>query len=396
MVDQSFKDLIVIELANVLAGPSVGMFFAELGATVIKIENVNKGDVTRSWKLATEDEGTDISSYFTSVNWGKEAIAVNFKTNEGQRLVFELLKKAEVVITSFKPGDAQKFGMDYNTVAEVNDQIIYGEIIGFGGADHRPGYDAIIQAEAGFTYINGEAGGQPVKMPVALMDVLAAHQLKEGILIALLQKLKTGEGTKVTASLFQSGVSSLVNQATNWLVGGQVPQRQGSEHPNIVPYGTVFTCKEGKEIVLAIGNDAQFDSLCQILNLEELPHDKRFKSNYNRVQNRNDLIQVLNEAITGFSREELQLALQEANVPYGSIHNMAEVFENSQAKNMLLKSNLNLGVSSLAFHLGNNGFDLEALKGPPRHGEHTDEILKNKLAMPESEVADLKHQNIVY
>jgi len=214
-----FEDLKVLELASVLAGPSVGQFFAELGATVIKVENPNtSGDVTRSWKGAGETTD-DRSAYFCSVNWGKKSIAVNLETVEGRNIVHRLAEQADVLIASYKPGDSTKIGVDYETLSALNPGLIYGQITGYGSNDPRVGYDAVIQAEAGFISINGEPGRTSLKMPVALVDILAGHHLKEGILLAMLEKSKTGKGGFVEVSLIQAAVSSLANQATNWLIG---------------------------------------------------------------------------------------------------------------------------------------------------------------------------------
>nr|HPH47267.1 CoA transferase [Chryseolinea sp.] len=183
----------VIELASVLAGPSVGQFFAELGADVIKIENLKtRGDVTRSWKGSGE-QTDERSAYFCSVNWGKRSLAVDLTKKEGREIIHKLVTQADIVIASYKPGDAEKLEMDYNSLSKLNPKLIYGQITGYGSDNPRVGYDAIIQAEAGFMQMNGEQGGASLKMPVALIDVLAGHHLKEGVLLAMIQLVKTGK-----------------------------------------------------------------------------------------------------------------------------------------------------------------------------------------------------------
>ena len=222
-----FSQLKVLELASVLAGPSVGQFFAELGAEVIKVENVRtKGDVTRSWKTAGENTD-DRSAYFCSVNWGKKSIAIDLTHPEGRKIIHQLIPKIDVVIASFKPGDAVKLGVDHEVLAAINPQLIYGQITGYGSKNQRVGYDAVIQAEAGFMFMNGEPGRPSLKMPVALIDILAAHHLKEALLLSLLKRERTGRGGFVEVSLIQAAVSSLVNQATNWLVAGKMPGKLG-------------------------------------------------------------------------------------------------------------------------------------------------------------------------
>jgi crotonobetainyl-CoA:carnitine CoA-transferase CaiB-like acyl-CoA transferase len=200
------EGLKVLELASVLAGPSVGMFFAELGATVYKIENVTtQGDVTRKWKLPKEDSETDISGYFSSVNWGKLSFAVDLCHEEGLNIIYSLAEQCDIVLVSYKPGDAEKLRVDYNSLKKFNEKIIYSHITGYGLDNPRAGFDAIIQAESGFTYMNGEPDGPPTKMPVALMDILAAHQLKEAILLALYYREVSGKGQYIETSLFQGG-----------------------------------------------------------------------------------------------------------------------------------------------------------------------------------------------
>jgi crotonobetainyl-CoA:carnitine CoA-transferase CaiB-like acyl-CoA transferase len=209
------KDLKVLELASVLAGPGVGQFFAELGAKVIKVENARTGgDVTRSWRVSGENTD-DRSTYFCSVNWGKQSIAVDLAAAEGKDIVCRLALRCDIVIASYKPGDAEKLGVDYKTLSREHPDLIYGQISGYGNSDTRVGYDAIIQAESGFMFLNGEPGGRSLKMPVALVDILAGHHLKEGLLLALMKKYQTGMGSLVEVSLLDAALASLANQATN-------------------------------------------------------------------------------------------------------------------------------------------------------------------------------------
>ena len=253
------KDIVVLELANILAGPMTGMFLAELGARVIKVENPHTGgDPTRAWKLPSEPVDSDVSSYFACTNWGKESIAVDLATSGGRELVHELARRCDIVLQSFKPGDDVKLGLDYPTLRPLRPEMIYGQITAYGPEDPRPGFDAIIQAESGFTYLNGDPDGPPTKMPVALVDLLLAHQLKEALLLAILKRERTGEGSFISTSLLKAATASLANQATNWLVADQIPQRMGSEHPNIAPYGTLYRTLDEREVVIAVGTDRQF------------------------------------------------------------------------------------------------------------------------------------------
>ncbi|MFD2513382.1 CaiB/BaiF CoA transferase family protein [Pontibacter locisalis] len=365
MVDSIFKDLLVLELASVLAGPSVGQFFAELGAKVIKVENpLTHGDVTRSWKLKSESEDTEKPAYFCAANWGKISLALDLTQEQDLQQLYSLVEKADIVIASYKPGDAEKLKVDYQTLQSINTRLIYGHITGYGPTDKRAGYDAVVQAESGFMYLNGDFNSLPTKMPVALMDILTAHQLKEGLLVALLQRERTGKGELVQVSLLASGVSALANQATNYLVAGYEPQRMGSEHPNIVPYGKVFYTKDQKPLVLAVGDDRQFKKLCVTLGAPELAEQPQFKTNYNRVQNREKLNKTLSELIRKQERVQFLEQLHEQRIPAGAVNSIPEVFELQQAQEMLLRHpDTPPGVRQVAFRL--EGQELPMPLAPP-------------------------------
>jgi crotonobetainyl-CoA:carnitine CoA-transferase CaiB-like acyl-CoA transferase len=382
----------VLELASVLAGPSVGMFLAELGARVVKVEHfASGGDVTRTWRLPSENAEDDRSAYFSSVNWGKESVGMDLRTAAGRGLVHALAAKADVVIASYKPGDASKLQVDAATLTALNPRLIYAELTAYGDDDPRVGFDAIIQAEAGFTYMNGAPEGGPTKMPVALMDLLAAHQLKEGILLALYQRAMTGNGSRVSTNLLGAGLASLANQAANWLVAGHVPQRIGSEHPNIVPYGRSHATADGREVVLAVGNDAQFAKLCACLGLEELAADGRFARNADRVRNRAALNALLDQAIAGHARDELLAALHAAQVPAGAVHDMAEACALPQAADLLLKGASMRGMRSIAW----KGMEGVQLAEPPHLGADTEGVLREILGMSAGEIAHLREEKAI-
>ncbi len=391
----------VLELANVLAGPSVGVALAELGATVVKVENLlTRGDVTRTWKLPTEDEQTDISGYFSCVNWGKKSIALDLCKPEGLEIVYKLASVCDIVLVSYKPGDAQKLKVDYETLSAYNAKIIYAHLTGYGLKNKRAGYDAIIQAESGFTFMNGDPNGQPVKMPVALMDVLAGHQLKEAILLALLIRERTGKGQYIETSLIKSGVAALSNQATNWLVGNSIPKRMGSDHPNIVPYGTIFTTADQKPIVLAIGSDKQFADLCSILGEPDIVSNPKFANNFSRVKNREEITQIVQGLISRKNRDELLSELDRKSVPAGGVFNMQEVFEQPEVQELVIEGRttsgkLIKGLRTVAFTL--NGDEKEStIAAPPHYGEHTIAILKEMLGYSNSSVQSLIDNQIVY
>jgi crotonobetainyl-CoA:carnitine CoA-transferase CaiB-like acyl-CoA transferase len=377
-----FQNLKVLELASVLAGPSVGQFFAELGADVIKVENLKTGgDVTRSWKGVGE-QTDDRSAYFSSCNWGKKSVAIDLTNEEGKQIVKELAKRSDIIIASYKPGDAEKLGVSYQQLSTNNEQLIYGQITGYGSDDDRVGYDAVIQAESGFMDLNGEKEGPPTKLPVALIDVLAAHQLKEGLLLALLKKERSGVGSLVEVSLIQSALSSLANQATNWLVAKKLPTRQGSAHPNIAPYGDSFLTKDGKRILLAVGNDRQFKELVTILgvgdhvlDLGDWALEAKYLSNQQRVENRQVLNGLIEKAIVRFDSKILMEKVNQQKIPAGLIQNVNEAFSTKHANEILISSSELLGVKNFVGLVSSIESRSSYLLPPPHFGEHTKEIL---------------------
>ncbi len=396
------SEIKVLELAGVLAGPSVGVALAELGAMVIKVENLRtRGDVTRTWKLPTEEPQTDISGYFSCVNWGKKSLSINLRDQRGLEIVYRLAALSDVVLVSYKPGDAEKLKVDYKTLSGLNPGLIYGHITGYGLHTPRAGYDAIVQGESGFSYMNGEPEGHPTKMPVALMDILAGHQLKQAILLALWMRDKTGKGKHIEVSLIKSGVAALANQATNWLVGKTIAQRMGSGHPNIVPYGTIYYSRDKKPVVLAIGSDKQFADLCRILGRAELAADEKFATNYARVRNREQLNMLLQELVGKVDRDPLLEQLGQKSVPAGGVYNMKEVFEQPQAREMTMKSQTGSGqpiegLRTVAFHMDGEAGQEEAISPPPHYGEHTREILTQLLKAPEEQVEQMIDDGVIY
>ena len=394
-INEMFGGLRVLELASVLAGPSVGQFFAELGAEVVKIENLKtQGDITRSWKGKSELQ-EDISAYFSSVNWGKKSVALDLSLPAGQEIVHALAGQSDVVIASYKPGDARKLTVDYQSLAPLSPGLIYGQITGYGSENERVGYDAIIQAESGFMDMNGEAGGPPLKMPVALVDILAAHHLKEGLLLAMLKKHRTGEGELVEVSLIQAAVASLANQASNWLVAKHLPGRQGSSHPNIAPYGDYFVSRDGKKVLLAIGSDLQFQKLCKQLNMSDVALDPRFAINASRVKNREQLHRLIQGGISQVDSGELVSRCNALKIPVGVIQNVQEVFEMEEAKSILMHSDKCMGVRS---YIGKSNAKLPGVSHilpPPAFGQHTHRILHEKLAFSTEKLTLLQKSGVI-
>jgi crotonobetainyl-CoA:carnitine CoA-transferase CaiB-like acyl-CoA transferase len=350
-----FEGLKVVDCSSVLAGPQVGTFFAELGAQVIKFENAKtKGDVTRTWHTPSESKDK-ISSYYASINYHKEIHFVDLTNEEHIAQIHHELESADIVITNFKGSDAKKFQLDAQLLSQKFPRLIQGVIRGFEFEKDRVAYDVVLQAETGFMFMNGSNDGAPTKMPVALIDVLAAHQLKEGILCALIQKSKTGKGSCVEVSLEKAALASLANQASYFLMTGNIPQRMGSLHPNIAPYGELFQTQDEKWIVLAIGSDEQFRKLCNVLNVPNTTSDIKYSSNTERVKNRIALQEILQHAFRNINGHDFEKIAQENGVPFGRVRNMKEVFERPAASVNILRETIEGSetqrLSSVAFNI---------------------------------------------
>jgi crotonobetainyl-CoA:carnitine CoA-transferase CaiB-like acyl-CoA transferase len=340
MANQLMKGLKVVDASTVLAGPSVGTFFAELGAEVIKVEHPKYGDVTRSWKLPSEDPNSKISNYFSSVNYGKTYVTIDLGDETGRTKFLELISDADILLSNFKNGDAEKFNIMDDFLRQLNPKLIHGKISGFGDDSDRVAYDLILQAETGFMFMNGQADGPPTKMPVAIIDVMAAHHLKEAILLALFNREKTQEGATVSVSLYDAAVSSLSNQASNFLMSNAIPQRIGSLHPNIAPYGEIFKTKDDADICFAIGSDKHFTLLCSFLSIEPLVENEKFSSNPSRVKNRQELAIIIQEKVSTFAASEILSHMEIKNVPCGKIKNLKEVFEEKAASDLILSEEI--------------------------------------------------------
>ena len=366
-----FAHLRVLELASVLAGPQVGQFFAELGAEVLKVE-APAGDVTRTWRTAAEAPDTDVTAYFSSANWGKHSRVVDLTTVEGRAEIHCLITKTDILLASYKPGDAEKLAVDYPTLAALNPRLVYGHITGYGPDTARAGYDAVLQAETGFMHLNAAGPGQPPqKMPVALMDLLTAHQLKEGLLTALYQRERTGRGALVEVSLHDSALASLANQAATFLVTGHDPQPLGSGHPSIVPYGTVYEAADGVRLLLAAGADRQFQQLCAVLGRPAWAQDVRFHTNPARVAHRTELEPLLRERIAEISGAELLAELERRAVPAGAVSTVGEALSQESARGMLLPPQPEFphaGLRTVAFR--SSSWPLaNSLAAPPKLGK---------------------------
>lgn len=337
MLQKSLQGLKVLELATVLAGPAVGMFFAELGASVIKVENKGQGgDPTRGWKSPQEQKENPASAYYHCVNWHKKVVFLNLLDAADRAELSQLLLEADVLLVNFKAGDAEKFDLKSSVLRQRYPRLIIGEIHGFEGSD-RVAYDAVLQAEAGFMSMNGHPGEDPLKLPIAFIDVLAAHQLKEGLLLALWQRSEHGRGAIVAASLYRSALASLINQSSTYLNTHVVPSQLGSLHPHIAPYGERVLCKDLQPVLLAVGTDIQFKNLCLMLGTPELALQAQFNTNADRVKHRGALQEALALEFSKHVSSELLPRLHAAKVPVGSIRKLDQVLADPIAREMVLE-----------------------------------------------------------
>ncbi|WP_404416061.1 CoA transferase [Vreelandella aquamarina] len=404
----------VLDLSRVLAGPWCGQLLADMGAEVIKIERPGKGDDTRQWGppwLASQEPGQrGESAYYLSTNRGKRSVTVDISKPEGQQLVRELAKKSDVVIENFKVGGLRKYGLDYARLKAVNPALIYCSITGFGQQSpyaHRAGYDFMIQAMGGIMSLTGQPddlpGGGPVKIGVALTDIFTGLYAANGILAALYARDKQDaanrEGTHIDMALMDVQVGVLANQALNYLTSGNVPQRLGNAHPNIVPY-QAFDTADGY-MILAVGNDGQFQRLCAVLERPELAQDERFATNDARVSHREQLIPELQAVLATRGSDKWLAALESVGVPAGPVNTLDRVFDDPHVRARELKQPLthpqsaNGKVDLVNNPIRFNGVQMSAQTAPPTLGEHTDSVLKEQLGLDNTQIEGLKALGIL-
>ena len=331
-----FENIKIVELASVLAGPLVGSFFSELGADVIKVENKRtNGDVTRTWRNVKESSESQISSYYASANFNKKDEFLDFTNQNDRAKLQKLISEADIVISNFQKRVGEKFLIDPYSITKAFPHIIFAQLDAFAYNDPRPAYDMVMQAETGYISMCGEKDSL-AKIPVAMMDVLAAHHMKESILVALLEKGKTKRGAIVFTSLYEAALSALVNQATNFLNEGLVAQPIGTKHPNIAPYGDVVSTSDGRKVLLAIGSNSQFEALFEVLDLSDFL--ELYQTNDLRLRNRKRLIEQLNDATSKIGFEKLITLLKSKGLPYGIINDIASALSSDQASSMIIQN----------------------------------------------------------
>ena len=387
----------VLDLTRVLAGPYCTMFLGDLGAEVVKVEQPEVGDDTRGW--GPPFAGGE-SAYFLCVNRNKQSITMDLKSAEGVELLHRLAREADVLVENFRPGTMERWGLGDKELRVENPNLIYASLSGFGSDGPMrdwPCYDLIIQAWGGLMSITGAPDGEPTKVGVAMIDIVAGLMLGQAIIAALFARQQTGTGQKIETSLLEAGIASLVNAGSNYLVGGNVMGRHGNAHPSIVPYQS-FKTQDGY-LVVGVASEAIWNRFCHAIGRPELLADARFEKNAQRVQNRDQLIRLLGEMfLQRYSSQWMEL-LHDAGVPCAPVQTLDQVFRAPQVlqRQMLTEVEHPTAGKVLMTGLPLKFSDTPASVrlAPPLLGQHSEEILRNWLKMAESEIVDLKSKGII-
>jgi formyl-CoA transferase len=389
----------VLDLSRVLAGPWCTQLLADLGAEVTKIERPGHGDDTRQWGPPWHGEGDDrVAAYFLSCNRGKKSAAIDFAQPQGAALVRKLAAQADVVIENFKVGGLEKFGLDAESLRATNPRLVYASITGFGQdgpyAD-RAGYDYIVQGMGGLMSItglpDGVPGGGPMRVGVAVVDLFTGMYTAVAILAALYRREKTGEGATIDMALFDTQLAMLANQASNALISGKDPPRQGNTHPNIVPYQPFDAADQ--PIIIAIGNDRQFARLAAICGHPEWAKDERFASNGARVANRDEMVRLVSEAIAQRPASEWLETFERAGIPAGPINRITQALADVQAQHRQMVRTI-AGVPSVGSPIRLDHARLDSDLPPPALGQHTGEVLA-QLGLKPEDMAALQSAGVI-
>jgi len=394
---QSLDGIRVLDLSRVLAGPYCTMTLSDLGAEVIKVEQPGSGDDTRRWGPPwTGGE----SAYYLAANRNKLGITVNLKDERGQAIIRELARQSDIVVENFKVGALDRMGLGYATLGALNPGLIWCSITGYGQdgpyAD-RAGYDVIAQAESGIMSVTGDPAGEPMKVGIAIVDITTGLYASTAILAALHAREESGRGQRIDVALLSSAVAWLVNVGSCYLASGELPQRYGNAHANLVPYQT-FQARD-RWITVGVGNDRQFQALCRILGLDELPADERFATNPQRVANRDALIPLLQDAFSRGDADDWLARLAAAGIPSGPINTVDLALSHPQIEHRGMVVELPHPTAGTVRLVGPPFILSETPAGvrsaPPLLGEHTDRVLRERLGLPDEEIASLHAEGVV-
>lgn len=406
--NEALSGLRVLDLSRVLAGPWAGQLLADLGADVVKVERPNTGDDTRAWGPPwledAEGRSSGQSAYYLSANRNKRSITVDMAHPEGQQLIRRLAKDADVVIENFKVDGLRQYELDYESLSSINPRLVYCSVTGFGQTGpsaSRAGYDFLIQGMGGLMSItgrpDGEDGAGPLKVGVALTDVMTGLYATVAVLSALAARHKTGRGQHIDLALLDVQIASLANQASNYLVGGTAPARMGNAHPNIVPYQD-FPTADGY-MIIAVGNDRQFASFCNVLGHSEWVEDQRFATNPARVKNRTRLVTWINRVTVERPTAEWISLMENAGVPCGPINTLDGVFDDPQVKARGMRLEMAHSVAGTVPLVANpirmSETPVSYRRAPPTLGEHTSEVLQSWLGIGDDEVQALRELGVV-
>ncbi|MBL3641004.1 CoA transferase [Bacillus sp. RHFB] len=386
----------VLDLSRVVAGPVCTSILGDLGADIIKVEGPDFLDETRAW---FPPDIEDISLYYMAVNRNKRAITVNLKTKEGIQIIKKLIQESDVIVENFKTGTMERLGLGYEDLKALNPKIIHCSITGFGHTGpykQLPGYDFLAQAMSGFMSVNGTSNGEPVKAGIAMADLYAGLYAIISILAALEARNHTGRGQHCDISLMDSMVASLLNIATGFLNTGNLPKRYGNQHPTLVPYQNFQT--KDKEIIIAVGNDRQFQRFCSLINTEELPQDERFATANARIIYMEELIPKLQEVILTKTADEWLTLFQENNIPCGPINTLDRVFTDEQVLERQMVQEVEHPIVGIVKLLGSpiklSDTPVTIERHPPLHGEHTEEVLL-ELGYDKQEIESFMEDKVI-
>jgi crotonobetainyl-CoA:carnitine CoA-transferase CaiB-like acyl-CoA transferase len=394
----------VLDLSRVLAGPWAGQNLADLGAEVIKVERPKAGDDSRAfgppWVKDREGRDTKDSAYFTSANRGKKSITLNISSAAGQEIARELARGCDVLIENYKFGDLARYGLAYDDLKGVNPRLIYCSVTGFGQTGpyrERPGYDFMIQGMGGMMSVTGDAQGEPMRAGVPVADIITGMYASIAICAALAHRAESGKGQHLDLALLDSQIALLAYQNTNYFATGKPPSRIGNLHPNIVPYQP-FRTADG-EVIIACGNDNLYRKFCEAAGCAELAGDARFATNGKRVENRAELTRLLQAVFARRKTGEWLALLEAAGVPNGPINNVAQVFEEPQVKARGIRVDLDHPVAgklpTVASPMRFSASPLEHKLAPPLLGQHTEEILRERLGKSAAQIAALRAEGVI-